>query len=413
MRMRLAQRGPALLFVACLGVAACAKLIGADEVEYQAPSTGSDASAEAEGSAGSSQGGSAGTSGSAGTGGAAGGTSGAAGEGGPGDAEICDDGLQFCPGAGCVDLATNAKNCGECGKDCVSPKCADAFCQPQALALPLSHQPLLFDADLDGIYWVDGTEYGRMNTDGTQGAVLKDFAPDVPIALEAGPIELFLILQHKADGGTISYRIVKINKTSGLNYTMLLDKLASPSGLARAKGWLYWSSGSPVEGLSRVHFDGTGANTVNPSPMITRPSAWNDIVCYGVGGSDIDCIDPSTDAPMSAVNQVQNLSTIARGGDHVFWISKAGLTEVAGAIWDGSKSPDVMIGGINTAGHLTADADWVYFTEGTSTVRGHRWPNVSDHPVSWAAKATVRDVRSRGALYWTVMDHPTVYKVVR
>jgi hypothetical protein len=220
-------------------------------------------------------------------------------------------------------------------------------------------------------------------------------------------------VQYKADGGATSYRIVKLNKSSGLNYTILLDKLMAPTGLARALSWLYWSSGSPAEGLSRVHFDGTGANTVNPSPMITRPSAWNDIVCYGVGGTRVDCIDPISNVPASAVTQLQNLSMIARGGDHVFWISKVGQTEVAGAIWNGSMGPDTSISGISSAGHLTADAKWVYFTEGTTSVRGYRWPDNSEPEVTWIAKGDVRDVRSRGALYWTVMDHPTVYKVVR
>jgi hypothetical protein len=43
---------------------------------------------------------------------------------------VCGSGQKHCPDSGCVDLGTDPKNCGECGKTCDNKStCFNGLCQ--------------------------------------------------------------------------------------------------------------------------------------------------------------------------------------------------------------------------------------------------------------------------------------------
>jgi hypothetical protein len=112
-----------LLLAAILGLGglgACANLLGLEAVEYVGPEAGADA---------------------------------IAGDGAPPDGAPGDGGARDGDAAGCVaDLASDPRNCGACGHDCLAGDCADGGCRPFVVATGLS-SPHALALGPDHVYW--------------------------------------------------------------------------------------------------------------------------------------------------------------------------------------------------------------------------------------------------------------------
>jgi hypothetical protein len=78
--------------------------------------------------------------------------------------------------ASCGNTTNDAKNCGECGRDCRGGTCSSGRCTPYPLALNLTH-PGPIAVTEEGLYWADITKdtnkgaVRRCDIDGCQGSV--------------------------------------------------------------------------------------------------------------------------------------------------------------------------------------------------------------------------------------------------
>jgi hypothetical protein len=81
----------------------------------------------------------------------------------------CQAGEEACGGA-CVDMMSDAANCGACGHDCLGGECALGVCQPLELA---KNQGTYLKLALDGeyVYWAGSVAaIGRARIDGSEAA---------------------------------------------------------------------------------------------------------------------------------------------------------------------------------------------------------------------------------------------------
>jgi hypothetical protein len=72
----------------------------------------------------------------------------------------------------CVDLASDGKNCGACGRDCLGGTCTSGQCRPMLIARYLG-QPATISLGADAVYvTIDNGYVGRAKKDGSDSATL-------------------------------------------------------------------------------------------------------------------------------------------------------------------------------------------------------------------------------------------------
>jgi hypothetical protein len=72
----------------------------------------------------------------------------------------------------CVDLTSDGKNCGACGRDCLGGTCASGQCQPLLIARYLG-QPATISLGADAVYvMIDSGYVGRAKKDGSDSATI-------------------------------------------------------------------------------------------------------------------------------------------------------------------------------------------------------------------------------------------------
>jgi hypothetical protein len=80
------------------------------------------------------------------------------------------------PDASCGDTTKDAKNCGECGRDCLGGTCERGRCQPYVFTLTAGSAPLVTVTN-EGVYWTEympqgaGTAVRRCDFGGCQNGI--------------------------------------------------------------------------------------------------------------------------------------------------------------------------------------------------------------------------------------------------
>lgn len=81
---------------------------------------------------------------------------------------------------GCVDLDTNPRHCGRCGRDCLGGACSAGRCQPVAVSATEPGEPLAILSDGQWVYWTNATsgDIRRARTDGGPIETVYDGPPN-------------------------------------------------------------------------------------------------------------------------------------------------------------------------------------------------------------------------------------------
>ncbi|MFO0588208.1 MAG: hypothetical protein U0441_11740 [Polyangiaceae bacterium] len=172
---------------------------------------------------------------------------------------MCDNGTTAC-GDSCVDLDSDAANCGACGRSCLGSTCQSGLCAPETVATGID-DPRGIAVDGAFVYWTTGSGLvQRASKEG--GALLPDLATgqDAPGAIALDEQDVYWI--NEATG-----RVMRIDKEGSKSKLLL----TSPGllGLAIDSQGLYLSRKLKKGTIQRVGKDGAGSFTIaegQPAP---------------------------------------------------------------------------------------------------------------------------------------------------
>jgi hypothetical protein len=360
---------------------------------------------ESGGASGAQSGGSGGVAGDSATGGAAGeGMAGAPPSGGASGS----GGGSACGGA---DLATDPKNCGVCGHDCLGGGCSAGKCQPVQIA-PISGAFVvdgshLYTYDSSAILKLDKTASAAPTTIATTWVTPFYFAQDFPNIYFSAFASPALVYRLAKSGGTP----VKIAAETQQGYGVAVDSqyayylrqsgevmrvsksgtngspevfVAPPAG-KRAGLLLTARDSSGTEYLYWLWVDQATFN----SPSIARMHAWGLETAKVIAtGTDIDAFRVENDrlywfdqgvgifdqpASGGAATPLVTAATagadamtgygLVVGGGYVYWTSRK--TQTLYRVPVGGGSPESMLTGVNfnttTQERIASDGERLYF----------------------------------------------------
>lgn len=152
----------------------------------------------------------------------------------------CDVGLILCGGS-CVNPATDAKNCGQCGHNCVFSTCTASACDPVTLASG-QESPLDLAIDTSSVYWTNTNGGTVMSCSvggcGNHAATLSPIQGNNPTALAIDSTSFYWL--DFADG---KLQQCPLKGCPG-NPTVLASQQQTGKAIAVNATTAYWSEGA-------------------------------------------------------------------------------------------------------------------------------------------------------------------------
>jgi hypothetical protein len=346
-------------------------------------------------------------------------------EGGAPDSTLCLE----------ANTATDPKNCGACGHDCLGGGCDGGACQPFPIVANITGDLLVLS---DGVLYFDSRSYagagggfvGYISTDAgpiADGAVASDGAASYTtlatadltdsIAVGGGRMvwvtDLYVLSSIPVDGGTVSTLTALDNNTiSGLSAT------ATQAFYSQA---YKDEAGTTTKSIESVPLRG-GKPTTLASVSVPAAVATDSTYVYYTD-VEVDAAPPAgrlyrrkhdgTDPASIATGGFSQSSNLLSDGARVYWSERygsLGIVSLDGGTVTTLASPE---GG---AAAIAFDRNFVYFTVNSAgTV--DRVPIAGDGGTSLVALSAGR--RPVGiavddhAIYWSDFNTSSIYKLAK
>ncbi len=320
----------------------------------------------------------------------------------------CTSGFDNCDGldvTGCeADLASDSKNCGKCGRDCLGGACIAGKCSPIVVAAS-QFNCFAVAVDATHVYWT--------NESGTAGLQRlehsKSGQPPTVLHAPAAPGDVKLDETHVYWANETAGTVYRLNKQAlgsaelvglgvravgvaldnthvywtsrgtagqtdgtvsralkdGSNPQVLATGLDSPRGVSLDETHAYWTS-ERTGAVSRIQKGGGSPQMLAAGKGGGGINGWGIVVISGdviwrdgaflrriptAGGTAIDL---RTDQP--------NPRFMSVDGDDLFWVSDAVMTGSASGL-PGAPLTPVFEGSVTNLHGIVADSKYVYYTE--------------------------------------------------
>lgn len=236
-----------------------------------------------------------------------------------GAAPISDGGLEACPSA---NVATDPKNCGVCGHDCLGGACVSGACQPFRIG-ELDASAASIAVNANGIYWV------------VQGG--KEVLDCAPSGCTTKPAVLAGALNN-------TVALVDVNGMLAVLDDQDLQAVTTPAGASVA---IYPPLGTNIYNSAAVCTDGTG----NAYFLTSNGGTFADRVMMDGGG------------PLR-VATANNITTLGCGAGHVLYEANNGIDEIYSCDEPADCGVPAIISPTMNGGetHIVATTDQAYFT---------------------------------------------------
>jgi hypothetical protein len=232
----------------------------------------------------------------------------------------------------CGDIASDPRNCGACGHDCMCGACLEGACQPAVLASGQA-SPLKIAVDGTHVYW---TNWGTCGVGGCTGQVVTRRLA----GCEQAPIVL----------------------ASGQEY---------PRGIAVDAANVYWTTTDGLGSVMSVPIDGGAPRSLASAQSLPESVAADGTRAFwttnGFGVNELSLVDGAA----TMVASSYEAWGIALDATRVYWdtASSAGLV-LACPIAGCPGGPTTLASNQYFPDGIASDGANVYFT--TNAVNGHR-----------------------------------------
>jgi hypothetical protein len=259
----------------------------------------------------------------------------------------CNANFTHC-GSSCVDLQSEAKNCGSCGHDCLGGTCASGSCQPwvvtQTSASSIFGWPNgvniirgLIASDGKYVAWVDAT--GVLEV-----PVLGGTAVNLAPSAQAGGGSFGSLVMAS---GHVAWNMT--DSTNGFSVWTATEGVQSSGNVSASTG-----SGTTGGPLSDLALDPTGTSAYFIDDPVTNGSQAALYKC-DMGGKTCSALQPVAASLTSAPNSVIVV------GSQLYWTDSAN-----GSIWRADDSPfgtpsAVITGQTYAPYFLVADSAYLYW----------------------------------------------------
>lgn len=274
---------------------------------------------------------------------------------------FCNQGFADCDGAhqnGCeVDLGTDPKNCGTCGRDCLGGVCEDGLCVASSVVMA-------WDFAVDGgfVYAAFSQDLTRVPGAGGVGNKVAEGLDYVREPVVVGGSVYFF------NGNPLS-KVQKAPTSSQIPFISTVVQQAYPSaGLTFDNGTLYWRASDFIAAVDANAIDGKIRSVAIVPSTVAEFHVLNGWIYWvGFEKGEITRVPTAGGKPALLVANQSYPVDMALDGSSMYWANRGDGT-VKKASLSGS-SVTTLATGKGVLETLTVDGDTIYFANGSEIWR--------------------------------------------
>jgi hypothetical protein len=264
----------------------------------------------------------------------------------------------------CGDVLRDAKNCGQCGHDCLGQACDDGFCQPKIVA---DAQDDLRSIAVDdrSVYWGSGGSGGVWYCTEKDCATVKQLHDEEYAVVAIAPTATHVFW-------TVGHAILRWTK-GGDEIVRVDDSTASNvDALAANESSFYWTAASNIGGVARCAATGCTQNHSDfvagygwPRPTGLALGKAGFVFASGEADRRIvycapTCSDPTGGRANILAEGQSGTTALALDDRFAFWTSANAVMRASTA----QPFAPTPIGAIQSASAIAVDASHVYVVSG-------------------------------------------------
>lgn len=336
----------------------------------------------------------------------------------PQDAQ-CGTGMTCCA-SGCVDISTDAANCGSCGHRCECGACEFAVCQPVVLAKVPKEEgdPYGVAVDATTIYW---TNYIRPTSSSPAGgSVMK-------MPLEGGLPQVTTVAHDQSSPTGIAVDSANIYWTNFDGGTVMKVAIGggTPSVVAQGQGHplrivvdttsIYWTNNTSGSVMKAPTAGGAMTTLASPSGSLAWGIAVDSTSVYWTSfsatASAVMKVPLGGGSVASLTETAEPLEDIVADATSLYWVSAAAGT-VSKMPIGGGLATVLSHGSIGGPYGIAVDATNIYWTDSISGTLMKTSLDGQSTTTLASKQETPRSVAVDGkCVYWVAVGH--VMKVAK
>jgi hypothetical protein len=316
----------------------------------------------------------------------------------------CNAGLTLCGGDSCVDLQSDAADCGRCGHSCQGGACTTAQCQPITIAPASFAMSLAVDASF--VYWAESQDPSRGASAGSirrapigGGGTFTLIAGNQPSPSAIAVNASGLLWINLGTGGTLPGGLMYL-APGAIDPIAVATAYSGPAGpLALSATQVYWFDNTPVlepgggsgrgEGLLSLPLTAQSL-TPTATPTVLMTTTVNCVIAMALNATNVFFTQSGCTA-RSGLVQTATLSPLA------------GPTSLlpAGTFLNGPYTNNAGVFGTAQA-RMAVDARNVYFASTDLAEVLQSIPLAGGGPTTLSPTGAPNGVAVDGAyVYWT------------
>jgi len=325
----------------------------------------------------------------------------------------CQTGKKLCGGK-CIDVLSDAQNCGACSHDCLGMACANGICEATTLAT-LQEEPFAIALAGSHVYIASAGTNNHLARVSQQGGMLEVLASGQSFPRDVTVVGDTVLWTNKGVGSNGG----EVNRYEIISQTEIGVQSALTSGvwaIAAQGDYVYWSN-QAANTVSRS--DISLNQTIEVLATVPGGTPWDiavnstHVYWTDYDGSDLRRVPIGGGTQDQIVTNLTQPTGIAIDSTYVYW-AEEGAGRIARAKLAGG-TVEVIATGQNSPAFVAVDSVHVYWTNYVADGTVMRAPIDGGAAVTLATKqdkpyaVALKD----GHVYWSNFDGGQVMRVAK